>query len=177
MMPSLKLPRRCLNLGCGRKATPSTAEEHWVNLDIAGFPGVDVVRDLRRGLPFADASFNYCYADNVLEHFVMDPDGIFVLNEIDRVLKVGGRATIIVPHADSQGAKQDPTHKALIVPRSWFYWNQEMSCYGGTAVGITANLVATKEPEVYGDLERWTEVFIRFELMKREIDPKRKVTP
>jgi ubiquinone/menaquinone biosynthesis C-methylase UbiE len=121
-------------------------------------------------LPFNDATFDHVFADNVLEHFTSE-DVVFILNEIDRVLKIGGTAELIVPHAKSQGAHQDPTHKSYFVPRSVLYWNQVMSKYGGRFVGITANLAPLNpgDVETYGDMEEWTEVFIRFRLTK--LDP------
>lgn len=162
--------RLCLNLGCGDKPRKQEGPDLWVNLDLKPFDGVDVVRDIRRGLPFNDQTFDHVLADNILEHFDQD-DFIFALNEIDRVLKVGGTVEIIVPHAFSQGAYQDPTHKTFIVPRSCFYWNQEMSKYGGKFVGITANLIPLKleqDVTVYGNME--TEAFIKFKLTKKALD-------
>lgn len=149
-----------LNIGCGTKAI---LDGGWVNLDTRALPGVNVIRDLRRGLPFADETFDHVLADNVLEHFDNE-DFIFILNEINRVLKIGGTAEIIVPHASSQGAVQDPTHKMLFVPRSSLYWNQVQTINGGRAVGITANLVPTEDPAVFGDMK--TEAFIRFRLRR-----------
>lgn len=151
-----------LNIGCGSKLQISTEEMSWINLDLTSSPGV-VGRDIRRGMPFNDEMFHYVLCDNVLEHFVSE-DAIFLINEIGRVLRYGGEATIIVPHKDSQGAVQDPTHKSLWVPRSCLYWNQVDTPYGGKAVGITANLVRRAEPVVYGDMG--SEAFIRFEVTR-----------
>jgi SAM-dependent methyltransferase len=158
--------RICLNLGCGDKPRPSEGLDAWINIDMLDRPGV-IGRDLRRGIPFNNGMFDHVLADNVLEHFDND-DFIFVLNEIDRVLKVGGTVEIIVPHAHSQGSIQDPTHKMLFVPRSALYWNNMGgppwgTPYGGKFVGITANLVAT-DVEQFGDEK--TEFFIRFKLKK-----------
>jgi SAM-dependent methyltransferase len=153
----------CLNIGCGTKLQTSTPEKSWVNLDLMDYPGV-VKRDICRGLPFNDQSFNRVLCDNVLEHFVSE-DAIFLLNEIGRVLKPWAEAIIIVPHKDSQGSVQDPTHKSLWVPRSCLYWNQEDTPYGGKAVGITANLVRKFDPVVYGDMA--SEAFIKFELINK----------
>lgn len=157
--------RKCLQIGCGPKPRASTREETWINLDILPGPGVDVVRDLRRGLPFGNRTMDHVFADNVLEHLYPD-DAIFALNEIDRVLKLGGTAEIIVPHAQSQAAIQDPTHRSLWVPRSALYWNQIQTPCGGTRVGITANMMATKI-EVFGDMK--TEAFVRFMLRKEPL--------
>lgn len=163
--------RKCLNLGCGNNPAISTSSETWTNLNDVSYPGVDVVRDIRRGLPFGDAAFDHVRLDNVLEHLASE-DAIFCINEIDRVLAPGGTATIIVPHRDSQGAVQDPTHKSFYVPRSCLYWNQEQTPYGGTFVGITANLHAARVT-LAGNMAE--EAFLTFELEKRPVS--HKVTP
>jgi len=162
--------RLCLNLGCGNKPRFSELLDKWINLDNQAFPGVDIVRDLKRGIPMPDESFDHVLCDNVLEHFDSD-DVVFIINEIDRVLKIGGTAEIIVPHAlIGQGAYQDPTHKSYFVPRSVLYWNQEMSAYGGQFVGITANLLPF--PDIEKGVQTFgndTEAFLRFILKKKTL--------
>jgi SAM-dependent methyltransferase len=162
--------RLCLNIGCGDTPKADEQLDRWLNMDIQAFQGVQIVRDLRRGIPVPDECFDHVLCDNVLEHFNSE-DVIFIINEIDRVLKVGGTAEIIVPHSlVGQGAYQDPTHKSYFVPRSVLYWNQEMSARGGRFVGITANLLphpdVEKGVQVYGD-QSHTEEFIRFILIKK----------
>ena len=71
-----------------------------------------------------------------------------------------------MPHANSQGAWQDPTHKSAFVPRSVLYWSQKRTPYGGKFVGITANLVEIKTV-VTGKME--TEAFVRFEVRKESV--------
>lgn len=156
-----ELVRRGLNVGCGTRPKPSAPGLAWTNMDQAAHPGVDVVRDIRRGFPFADGLFDEILLDNVLEHFTSE-DVIFLLNEIYRVAKPGGSVTIIVPHAQSQGAVQDPTHKSFFVPRSALYWNQHDTPYGGLRLGISANL-RHKETQVTGDMAH--EAFITFKLV------------
>jgi SAM-dependent methyltransferase len=157
--------RACLNVGSGDKVRQSTEQEHWINLDMLPLDGVDVVRDLRRGLPFDDKRFDYLLCDNVLEHFDSE-DAIFLINEMDRVLKVGGRLDVIVPHGQSQGAWQDPTHRSAWVPRSCLYWNQTTTPYGGKRVGIEASLYVDPAAgvEEHGDIK--TESFLIFHLIK-----------
>ena len=148
-----------LNLGCGDKPL-----QGWTNVDIRDLPGVDIVYDLRRlPWPFDSGDVDEILMDNVLEHLA-SRDAIRVLNEIGRVLKLGGQATIIVPHALSQGAYQDPTHVSFWVPRSALYWNQQQTPFGGKAVGITADLMPLVEPEISGDMR--TEAFITFRVYR-----------
>jgi hypothetical protein len=170
--------RLCLNIGCGDQPKASEGLDRWLNMDIQAFPGVEIVRDLKRGIPVPDETFDHVLLDNVLEHFDAE-DVVFIINEIDRVLKVGGTAEIIVPHSlVGQGAYQDPTHKSFFVPRSVLYWNQEMSARGGKFVGIYANLIpypdVAKGVQVYGDSTH-TEEFIRFILKKKAWDNPRPV--
>ena len=156
--------RRGFNIGCGAKPTPSTPDMVWTNMDSAAHRGVDIVRDIRRGFPFGDNTFDEILMDNVLEHFVSE-DVIFLLNEIHRVARPGARVKIIVPHAHSQGAVQDPTHKSMFVPRSALYWNQHDTPYGGVRLGITANL-RSKSVTITGDMG--TEAFITFDLVAQK---------
>lgn len=84
------VPPRLLNVGCG-----STLHSHWVNLDVAPAPGV-IPHDLRRALPFADASFDAVYGSHVLEH--LEPDaGSRLIGECHRVLRPGGVLRLVVP--------------------------------------------------------------------------------
>lgn len=162
--------RHCLNIGCGDKPRARQPLDTWVNLDGRELPGVDVVRDLRRGLPFSDACFDHILCDNVLEHFVSE-DAIFLLNEIGRVLRPLGTAEIVVPNVlKGEGAYQDPTHRSFWTPRSVMYWSDAITPYGGRAIGITADLVPYPDPQTgiqIGGDESGTEVFIRFLVQKR----------
>lgn len=153
-----------LNLGCGEKIL-----DGWINVDNRAelsqkYP--IVVCDLNEGLPADDGTVDEILLDNVLEHFASD-DAIRLLNRIGRALKSGGKVKIIVPHAHSQGAFQDPTHKSFWVPRSYLYWSNVYTPFGGKTVGITANLILDPSfglPVVSGDME--TEAFITFNMIK-----------
>ena len=96
---------RKLNLGCGTDIRPG-----WVNLDSSReIPGVDVVHDLDGlPLPFADGSFDYILAQDVLEHLA---DPVATLRELHRILDRGGRLAIRVPHFTSRNNYIDPTHR------------------------------------------------------------------
>ena len=120
---------RRLNLGCG-----PVRPDGWINVDREGGRGVHVVRDIRDGLPFGDARFDYAVA----MHFFQDlpyPDLVPALGEVRRVLRPGAalragvpdlersidafvrddRAYFYVPDADaaSTGAK-------LVVQAIWY---------------------------------------------------------
>lgn len=84
-----------MNVGCGITVHPD-----WVNLDSsAAVPGV-IRHDLRRGLPYPDASLDAVYASHVLEH--LEPDaGARLLRECHRVLKPEGTVRIVVPDLEA----------------------------------------------------------------------------
>ena len=68
-----------LHLGCGPLALPG-----WVNIDNQRYPGVDKVRDVRKGLPYKDVSF--VFAEHFIEHLAYD-DALKLMRESRRVLR------------------------------------------------------------------------------------------
>lgn len=83
--------RRYLQVGCGPRIAPG-----FVNLDYRWVPGVDVVWDLKRPLPFPNARFRGVFTEHCLEHFDDTALGA-LLAEIHRVLGPGGRIRVVVP--------------------------------------------------------------------------------
>src|SRR4051812_13621708 len=80
-----------LQVGCGPQVMPG-----FVNLDYRWVPGVDVVWDLQRPLPFPDNRFQGIFTEHCLEHFA--PVALAgVLRELHRVLRPGGRVRLVVP--------------------------------------------------------------------------------
>jgi len=103
-----------LNLGCGSKI-----EDKAVNVDKYSAVGIDVVHDLDViPYPFESASFDEVILDNVLEHLEKPID---VLDEIYRLLKVGGTTKIVVPYFRSLWSYVDPTHKSWYTVHSFDY--------------------------------------------------------
>lgn len=92
-----------------------------VGMDIVPVPGVDVVADMSRGLPFADSSLDGVYAYHVLEHL---DDFLAAVGEIWRVLKHGGMAYIKAPHACSTFMTwKDPTHRRGLSIATFAYFD------------------------------------------------------
>lgn len=79
-----------LNLGSGPLPIPG-----WTSVDIFGM-GADLTWDLRRGIPFPDATVDAVFLEHVLEHFRAD-DVLKVLDECRRVLVEGGIVRVGVP--------------------------------------------------------------------------------
>lgn len=97
-----------LHLGCGDRTWPG-----WVNLDrhtpvnpYTDFSHCDIAVER---LPVADATVDYVFSEDVLEH--LPPDRrVHVMNEIWRVLVPGGVMEHYVPNAGSRNAYGSPTH-------------------------------------------------------------------
>lgn len=78
-----------LHLGCGFRMLPG-----WVNVDF--ILGADVILDLRQPLPLRDASVDYIYAEDFIEHLGF-LNGKSLLTECARVLKPGGVLRLATP--------------------------------------------------------------------------------
>jgi SAM-dependent methyltransferase len=105
-----------VDLGCGSRKMAGT-----VGMDIVAVPGVDVVADMGRGLPFKDSSLDGVYAYHVLEHL---DDFLAAMGEVWRVLKHGGRAYIKAPHASSTFMTwKDPTHRRGLSIATFAYFD------------------------------------------------------
>lgn len=94
--------RKKLNVGCG-----TDIKEGWINLDLHKNEGVDIIHDIEKlPLPFKEGSFDEILCQDVLEHV----DYIPVLKDLHRILKLGGKLNIKVPHFTSANNFKDPTH-------------------------------------------------------------------
>lgn len=114
---------RRLDLGCG-----PDRQEGCIGIDRYSYPCVDVVRDIdRHGLPFDDRSVDEVRARHFLEHC---RDLIFVMNEIHRVLRPGGRLVAVVPVVEvGTGAFRDPTHVRFFNKDSFQYFTEHTWAY------------------------------------------------
>lgn len=84
-------------------------KEGWVNVDMYPFPGIDMVGDVTKGLPFEDSSVDELYTQDFMEHLPQDKK-MFVINEIWRVLKDGGTMEHYIPNAGSRNDFGSPSH-------------------------------------------------------------------
>jgi SAM-dependent methyltransferase len=106
---------RVLDMGCGgTKQVPAS-----VGLDQHRLPGVDLVANLERGLPFTDDSFDQVFAIHVLEHVV---DLMRLMNEVHRVLRPRGVLHVITPAHDFVNAVADPTHVRFFDVQTFKYF-------------------------------------------------------
>lgn len=149
-----------LDLACGKNK-----REGFVGVDALALPGVDQVVDLRQPWPWKDGSVEEVHASHFIEHLT-SPERIHFFNELYRVLRVGGKATIITPHWASNRAYGDPTHQwPPVAEMAWYYllrswrteqaphtdvqWNpQGFSCDFDATWGYSLNpLIAPRNPE------------------------------
>jgi len=94
-----------LNIGCGKTRIPGSIGVD--RIKIGNY--VDVVHDLDRiPYPFSDNFADEIHLYHVLEHL---HDPLKKLEELHRILKLGGMLYVRVPHFSSMGAFTDLTHK------------------------------------------------------------------
>lgn len=143
-----------LDLGCGKNK-----REGFIGVDRRKFDGVDVVTDLRKLWPWSDGEVEEVHCSHFLEHLTA-PERIHFVNELWRVLKVGGKAAIITPHWCSTRAYGDLTHQWPPVSEFWFYYlnkqwraenaphNDEYVCDFEATWGYGVHaLIAVRNPE------------------------------
>jgi SAM-dependent methyltransferase len=145
-----------LHLGCGRKIL-----DGYVNVDVVDGPGVDLVCDVARGIPFPDSCFDEVLAVDFIEH-IAPPHVIAMMNDVWRVLRPGGTFKIHVPQAPGITAFQDPTHVS--------FWNEESFTYYqaghrrregyGVHYGIVAKF---RKRKVRRRRNLWTRFFVTFD--------------
>ena len=109
-----------LDLGCGQRCQPG-----FTGVDKFGTPNIQF--DLMT-FPWtfaADSSVDEVWCSHFFEH-IPGPTRIPFMDELWRILKVGGKATIITPYYSSMRAVQDPTHAwPPICEASYLYFNAE----------------------------------------------------
>lgn len=93
-----------LHLGCG-----PNIRHGWVNMDSEAWPGVDIVRDALRGLPFSDHTVEQVFSENFLEH-IPQTEVIWMMNELWRIVTPGGFMEHLIPQAGTPADMGDPTH-------------------------------------------------------------------
>jgi len=107
-----------LELGCGR----TRKFQDSITIDIVDLDTIDVVADLNKGLSFIpDNSIDKIYSFHFLEHV----DNIeFLMYEIYRVLKPGGKKIGTVPHFSNPHYYSDYTHKKFFGLYTFSYFSK-----------------------------------------------------
>lgn len=111
-----------LDLGCG-----TSKKEGFIGIDVLKSKSVDYVWDLRKtpwkmgSKVIAANSVDEVHASHFVEHLTAS-ERIDFVNELWRVLKIGGKATIVTPHWASCRAYGDLTHQWPPVSEMWYYY-------------------------------------------------------
>jgi predicted SAM-dependent methyltransferase len=113
-----------LHIGSGTESLPD-----WINIDSRKLPGVDVVLDVRRGLPFRDVEA--IYAEHFLEHLTLD-EGLAFLADCRRALSDTGVLRLSTPnldwvhathyHAGEWASDGEAVRDALYINRAFRGW-------------------------------------------------------
>jgi len=143
---------KTLNIGAGTKLLSGA-----VNVDIIPGEGITVC-DIRKGLPFDDESFSDVIADYVLCQICDKNDFVKVMNEIWRVLKVGGLLKMKVPDARFPCAFQDPMDCRYFVQETFDYFDQDHYRYKAFNYGFKPWEIVKVEKErtdrIYAELKK-----------------------
>lgn len=108
------------NIGCGRDYKPG-----WTNIDISRECKADAYLDIRKEtLPAKDGSAEEVYISGVLEQIGETEQLIFAMNECHRILKPGGKMTVIVPNARFAIAHQDPMDVRKFTRETFSYFEK-----------------------------------------------------
>ena len=135
-----------LNLGASDRRI-----EGFVSVDIC--PPADEIADLSKPWPWPESSIDEVLAYDLCEHL---PDRIDFMNQLHRVLKPGGRATIETPNAARGcGYYQDPTHRSPWCLSGFKYFEVGAFAHGrlAKAYGISAafKVIELSERETNGE--------------------------
>jgi SAM-dependent methyltransferase len=108
-----------LELGSG--AAPQHRDDAKViHLDIVEGPDIDLLCNLNHGIPLPSNTIDAILAIDVIEHL---DDVLFIMNEMHRVLKPDGLATIQVPQAGTYNHYTDITHRRGFTKDSFDYFD------------------------------------------------------
>lgn len=107
-----------LDLGCG-----VTKRSGFVGVDAIDGPSVDVVGDVLGVLrTLDDDSVDEVYSSHLFEHI---DDLTELMTELERVLAVGGRLRVVVPHFSNAYFYSDPTHRRPFGLYTFSYYAQD----------------------------------------------------
>lgn len=108
-----------INIGSGTEKIKG-----YVSVDISVNSGADIIRDIRKGLPFCNDSATDIRAYAILEHLTSE-EFIDLMREIHRVLKDRGVLETLVPVAGSQTDFNDPTHQIHFSRQTFSYFEPD----------------------------------------------------
>lgn len=98
--------------------------EGFINIDNRPEPEPDLLCDVVSGLPFDDSSVDMIRAFDFMEH-IPNAKVLSVVEDIYRVLKMGGIFEHFTPSSDGRGLWQDFNHQSHWNINSNLYWTVE----------------------------------------------------
>jgi len=109
-----------LDLGCG-----DSIRDGFIGMDKRPLPNVAIVHDLEVfPYPIPDGVVNTIIMSHVIEHIkpwlMLD-----LMNEVWRILKVGGKIALSLPYGVGHGFVQDPTHCNPCNETTWEYFSPD----------------------------------------------------
>jgi predicted SAM-dependent methyltransferase len=131
-------------------------KQGWVNLDLVGAP-VDLAWDLRTPLPFPAEVADAVFHEHVLEHFGLG-EGIALLRECHRVLRIGGVLRVGVPDAGaytrSYAGLDDYLERVrpgrptrMLALQEIFQWDGHRSAYDSETLRLAFRAAGFEESE------------------------------
>ena len=114
-----------LDIGCG-----DFKQEGFVGMDARKLKGVDIVHDLEViPYPIDDEQCLTVKGSHIWEH--LKPWlTIDIMNELWRIIMVGGQLLLSMPYGWSYGYIQDPTHCNPSNEATFQYFNKDSALYG-----------------------------------------------
>lgn len=142
---------KILDIGCGEGKKYKSPGNNVIGIDKMSTPGVDVVHDIEKGLPFKDNEFDYVYTSHTLEH-ISNLD--LVMKEIWRVAKPGALVEIIVPYWSFAGAVTNPDHKRVFTYNTFVYYSNKWEfCPKDAKFGIVKRELRLYPERYFEDLK------------------------
>lgn len=86
--------QKSLEIGCGIHKIFHDS----IGMDKSPHSNADIIRDIARGIPFSDNTFDIVLAIEVIEHIEKYDDLLFLFNEVYRVLKNKGKFIFTTPN-------------------------------------------------------------------------------
>jgi len=102
----------------------------WFNVDNVRYPGVDMLLDVTRGLPFRDVRF--IFAEHFIEHLSFH-ESMYLLRECRRVLREDGVLRLTTPNLDwvwashyvLRASAEESVHSCFRLNRAFHAWGHQ----------------------------------------------------